>query len=205
MNALCGIRSRLTVWVVLLALFTAAPKCGNGQSDAAADDSQIDRPANNKFALLVKETGLFVSNDAERVAWQANAGEWLRVSFVLHESYPGRQVISAIRSHLTNGGWTPLKENSLNAGMSSSPAMGWSQCVDETGGKLRDYWIWKAAWQDANGDLIEYSLRYSRPFRSKVGLGDVSISGHWMSAAKLQADRELAKRARDNAARSGPR
>jgi hypothetical protein len=36
-------------------------------------------------------------------------------------------------------------------------------------------------------------------------LSDVSINGNWMSAAKVRADRDSLRRARDNAAKSGRR
>ena len=66
--------------------------------------------------------------------------------------------------------------------------------------------VTKRLWQDEQGqDLIEYTLLYSRPFRMKGPLSDVSINGNWMSAAKAQADRDFVKRARENAAKRGQR
>jgi hypothetical protein len=197
-----GARFYFAVRIAFIALWLAVVNCGNGQSRVAASDSPTP---NENVAFLAKEKGLFVSSDAERLTCQAKPGESIEVSFVLHESFPGRQVISEIRTHLTNAGWKPLKEDWLNPGTSSPRTKGWSQYVDETGGALRDYWMWKSTWQDAKGDLIQYSLRYSRPFRSKVQLSDVSIHGNWMSAAKAQADRDSVKRSRDNVAKSGRR
>lgn len=202
MNIGRGARFHFVVRIASVTLWIAALNCGNDQPHVVANDSPT---ANENFALLAKENGLFVSSDAERLTCQAKPGEWVEVSFVLHESFPGRQVISDIRSHLTNAGWKPLTEDWLKPGTSSPHTRGWSQYVDETGGALRDYWMWQSAWQDDKGDLIQYSLRYSRPFRSKVRLSDVSINGNWMSAAKAQADRVSVKRSRDNAAKSGQR
>jgi hypothetical protein len=195
-------RFHFAVRIAFVTLWLAILNCGNGQSCFAANDLPT---ANENLALLAKGKGLFVSSDAERLTCQAKPGESIEVSFVLHEAFPGQQVISDIRTHLTNAGWKALKEDWLNPGTSSPHTREWSQYVEETGGTLRDYWMWKSAWQDAKGDLIQYSLRYSRPFRSKVGLSDVSINGNWMSAARVQADRDSLRRARDNAAKSGRR
>ena len=197
--------SPLTVGVVLIVLLISAPKSCTAQSVAAAKAFSSPAAANDKCALLAKEKGLVVSSDADRLTCQAKPGEWIQVSFVVHESYPARQIISEIKSQLTHAGWKPLKEDWLNPGISSAPARGWSQYVEETGGTLRDYWTWKAGWQNANGDLIEYTLLYSRPFRTKGPLSDVSINGNWMSAAKAQADRDFVKRARENSAKRGER
>jgi hypothetical protein len=202
MNIGRGAQFSIAVRIASTAMWLAVLNCGNGQSRVVANDSPT---ANENFALLAKENGLFVSSDAERLTCQAKPGECIEVSFVLHETYPGRQVISEIRTHLTNAGWKPLTEDWLNPRTSSPRGSGWIQYVEETGGALRDYWMWQSAWQDAKGDLIRYSLRYSRPFRSKVRLSDVSINGNWMSAAKAQADRDSVKRARHNATKSGQR
>ena len=202
MNIGCRTRFPWAVRVGFAASWFTIFSFGDRQARVVANDSPT---ANGDLALLAREKGLFVSTDADRFACQAKPGAWIEVSFVLHESFPGRRVMSDIRTHLAGTGWKPLKEDWFNPGTSSLHRTGWSQFVDEAGGALRDYWMWKAAWQDAKGDVIQYSLVYSRPFRSKVGLGDVSINGNWMSAAQAQANRDSMSRARDNGAKSGPR
>jgi hypothetical protein len=205
MSVHCGKGSQITASFVLFVLLSAATAGSDGQSAAVVDKAPADAAANDEFAHLARERGLVIPREAERVRYHASPSDPIQVTYIVHEPFPAKQIIKEISSRLTNAGWKPLKDDRLNSGVRSPHVRGWSQYVDETDGTLRDYWRWTAAWQDADGDLIEYALLYSRPFRSKHRMGDASISGNWMSAAKAHSNRDSVKRSRENAAKSGQR
>jgi hypothetical protein len=200
-----GKGSRTTATFVLFVLLGTATGSSEGQSAAAPDNAAADAAANATFPLLEKDRELGIPQGAERVRYRANPGDWIQVSYTVHEPYPAKRAVKEISSRLTNAGWKPLKGYWLNPAANSPQIGRWSQYVDETGGELRDFWMWKAAWQDDKGNLIEYALWYSRPFRSKGRLSEASISGSWTSAAKAKSDRDIAKRAGESAPKSGQR
>jgi hypothetical protein len=203
MSSSRGKGSRTTATFVLFVLLGTATGSTEGQSAPATDSAPADAAANATFALSAKNKGLEIPQGAERVRYRANPGDCIQVSCIVHEPYPAKRAIKEISSRLTNAGWKPFKANWLNPTANSPQVRRWSQYVDETGGELRDYWMWRAAWQDDKGDLIEYAIGYSRPFRSKDRLSEASISGSWTSAAKAKSDREIAKRAGESAPKSG--
>jgi hypothetical protein len=189
----------------LFALLVAATAVSRAQSAAPAHAAQADAATNGKLALSAKEKGLVIPQEADRVSYHANPSGSIQVSYVVHEPFPAKQIIKEIDSHLASAGWKPVSEARFIPRSTVSRLRHWSQYVDDAGGTLKDYWRWTAAWQNANGDLIEYAMSYSRPFRSKVRMSDASISGNWMSAAKAESDRDSIKRAREHTAKGGER
>jgi hypothetical protein len=200
-----GNRSRTTATFALIVLLGTATNGSAAQSAAAPDRALSEAVPQGTLALQAKEKRLEISQEAEHVSYHANTGDGIQVSYFVHESFPGKRIIEEIRSRLTNAGWKPFATDSSNATANSLHTRGWRLYVDETDGQLRDYWTWKSAWQDDKGDLLEYIVSYSRPFRSKERLSEASVSGSWTSAAKATADREAAKRARESAANHGQR
>jgi hypothetical protein len=198
-----GKRFQVTASCVLFSLLATATAESRAQSAAPVNTAQADAASNGKLVLSAREKGLVVPEEADRVSYHVNPGGSIQVSYLVHEPFPAKQIIKEINSRLASAGWKPVSEVRSSARSTVSRLRHWSQYVDDAGGTLRDYWRWTAAWQNANGDLIEYAMSYSRPFRSKVRMSDASISGNWIAAAKAQSDRDSVKRARENTAKAG--
>jgi hypothetical protein len=147
-------------------------------------------------ARVAKEKGLYIPKHTQKLGYVTGLRQRAQVFYVVHEPYPAKQLLKEIESSLKGGSWKPLKEDWLNPGMPSSLVSGWSDHGDGTSGTLMHVWIWTAQWENANGVLIEYTLRYVRPWRAKDDLSDVRVNASWLSAAEARATRDTIPKAR---------
>ncbi len=152
-------------------------------SPAAAND-KLRPPGQGKWALRFERCGAaHLPGETRRMG----AG-----FLCLHESYPGRQIISEIESQLTNAGWKPLKEDWLKSGdivaarERMEPIRGRNR---RNAPRLLDVEVRLAGRQGRLESNTPCCTRVRSG--SKVRLSDVSINGNWMSAAKAQADRDF--------------
>lgn len=113
------------------------------------------------------------------------------VTYLLAESHPAVNAIKQISSRLQALGWKPLLEDFLNPGLPSSHVRGWTQFLDATTQPNREIQQWFAQWQDASGNIVSYTLRYSYPSKGKPDVVTLTVHGSWFSAAcvkRIQAE-----------------
>jgi hypothetical protein len=153
----------------------------------------LPRELNDKEGnRLAQQRHLLVPKNAKETKYvQGPQGEWLLVAYRLSERYPAKATLAELASHFKGGGWKPMKEDWLNPGIPSSHAKGWSEFVDGTVNPPLRVWQWKGAWENAQGDIIDYSLTYYGALRGSGERSDLSISGAWFSAAEAAKRRRV--------------
>ncbi len=107
------------------------------------------------------------------------------VSYLLTQPFPAHNALNQIGKQLNELGWTPLSEDIDNPGMPSSHVRGWTEYTDVSVKPSRHEHLWKAAWRDQAGNIVEYLLVYSYPEKGPADLQTVHVHGMYTPASVL--------------------
>lgn len=102
---------------------------------------------------------LLVPAGATDVRAETKANGETGVTYTVSEAYPADSLLERIRAVLRSG-WTPLQTDWLNPGQPSSHVTGWTTFEDRTRSPIKRVHQWLAQWQDAQGNVVWYALRY---------------------------------------------
>jgi hypothetical protein len=140
---------------------------------------------------------IVVAPGATDVCPQRSADGQVGVSYKVREQFPADAMLARIRAALPTSEWRPLPEDWLNPGVPSSHHAGWSTFEDGTKTPSTEVKQWFAQWQDTEGNVVLYMLRYDstfvpdRPYRRAPDNSDLSVSGLWIPA--VVAEQAMAK------------
>ena len=109
--------------------------------------------------------------------------------YQLEVDYPASHIIGAFSTALHKKGWTPLVDDYLNPGHPSSHVRGWGAFVDATTTTPQTIHQWHAQWENSNGDIVGYTLRYSYPQGEAPQLETLLLIGNFMPAALAEEQR----------------
>ena len=121
--------------------------------------------------------------------------------YTIESEYPADAVLNPIKANLAELVWKPLAEDYLNPGIPSSNVRGWDYFVDESTHPRTSVRSWLAQWQNANGDVMIYSLEY----RCKDDGCSVTGGLHKLKVRAIYVPAELAKRMKKFASENSPR
>jgi hypothetical protein len=138
---------------------------------------------------------LLVYSKAEQVRYDDKDGAWW-VYYNVQTEYPAEEVLQFIRTELERQGWQPLKEDALNPGLPSSHVRGWQDYVDGRTSPKTQVHKWLAQWQNAQGDVVVYSLRYQHPKGTSPMPKTVNVMGNYYPARIVQLQQQWAEEER---------
>jgi len=129
---------------------------------------------------------LIVLNGATQVRRDPGAYSSYHIAYALNEKHPAPNAIQQISSRLKALGWTPLQGDWLNPGLPSSHVRGWTDFIDGTTTPMNHVHQWGAQWKDKNGNIVDYTLRYSYPESGTPNLQALWVNGSWYPAASVK-------------------
>jgi hypothetical protein len=89
--------------------------------------------------------------------------EMYRMEYHLEEKYPAKNTLSEISSQLKKRGWKPLDHFFLYPLSETSELTGWIYYRDPPKAPTWMVYAWSGDWENANHDVVSYTLRYSDP------------------------------------------
>ncbi len=98
-----------------------------------------------------------------------------QVTYNLKADYPAAEIINQLLKKLGNMGWTPLNEDFLNPGLPTSFVRGWSDYEDISKKPNMKVHSWLSDWQNRNGDVLVYGLRYQYPINAQPDMSSMNI------------------------------
>ena len=142
---------------------------------------------------------LMVAPGATKVEFK-KLGLLQQVYYEVKTPYPAEEVLSWLREQLAQRGWQPLEDDFLNPGLPSAHVTGWQSFGDASSRQLSWVQQWMADWQDANGNVVVYALRYRTTDRTHLDSDTLHVFGSYSSKAVADKQREAAAawRARGN-------
>ncbi len=129
---------------------------------------------------------LIVLDGATQVRRDPGAYWSYHVAYAINEKYPAPNAVQQLSSRLKTLGWTPLRDDWLNPGLPSSHVNGWTDFIDGTTTPMNHVHQWGAQWKDKNGNIIDYTLRYSYPESGTPNLQSLWVNGSWYPAASAK-------------------
>jgi hypothetical protein len=110
------------------------------------------------------------------------------VMYTVEQEFPADTLLAQIRAALPSPEWRPLAKDWLNPDSPSSHERGWRGFGDAT--RKPATWVhqWVAQWQDSQGDVVWYALRYdSKARQGQVDLArpdnpSLSVTALWVPA-----------------------
>lgn len=105
-----------------------------------------------------------------------------QVTFNLKADYPAAGIIDQLLKGTSDMGWTPLKEDFLNPGLPTSIVRGWSYYEDASRKPYTKVHSWQTDWQNKNGDVLIYRLRYRYPLNSQPEMSSMSVIAIYIPA-----------------------
>jgi hypothetical protein len=154
------------------------------------------RPNGNDPLVLPPE--LIIEKGAADVRTQKRADGGVELSYRAVEQFPAESLLSELKGALPTERWRPLTENWLNPGLPSGNSRGWTSFADGTKKPPKLVHVWSAAWQDSQGNLVEYSVTYEsreRPVENWSAPPDDStaiVTASWLPAAAVEELRRAA-------------
>jgi len=82
------------------------------------------------------------------------------VSYELQVPHPAQEVIDSLGRQLTQQGWKALETDMLNPSLPTGASAGWGSYVDGTKRPDTNVYQWIGQWQDSQGKVAWYTLRY---------------------------------------------
>jgi hypothetical protein len=98
-----------------------------------------------------------------------------QVTYNLKVAYPAPEVISQLLKKTSDMGWSPLKEDFLNPGLPTSIVRGWSDYEDASRKPNTKVHSWQTDWQNKNGDVLIYGLKYRYPLNSQPDMSSMNV------------------------------
>jgi len=161
---------KIKIIVIIVASLTIFLGCGT-------KDSQ--NPAEYSDCLIVPE-------GAEQIHYYKMKGTD-QVIFQLNERFPANSIIQHIDMKLKDMGWSRLEYDFMNPDIPSSFIRGWTSFIDGTKKPERDVWAWSSNWENKNGDIVGYSLRYDYPRNTQRNMTQMqAITIYYPSALAKQ-------------------
>jgi hypothetical protein len=115
---------------------------------------------------------LVVPPGATDVRPEAKPTGEIGVMYFVEEEFDADALLGRIRAALPSPAWQPLPNDWLNPSLVSSHTRGWTDFDDATRAPATHVHQWLAQWQDSNGNVVWYALRYDS--RLKSGAADLS-------------------------------
>jgi len=89
------------------------------------------------------------------------------VSYDLQVPYPAQDVIDSLARQLTQKGWKAVETDMVNPSLPTSASAGWGLYVDGTKHPETNVHQWIGQWQDSQGKVAWYTLRYESVIRNE--------------------------------------
>ena len=89
------------------------------------------------------------------------------VSYELQVPYPAQDVIDSFARQLTQKGWKALETDMVNPSLPTSASAGWGSYLDGTKHPETNVYQWIGQWQDSQGKVAWYTLRYESVIRNE--------------------------------------
>jgi hypothetical protein len=96
----------------------------------------------------------------------------MAITYRVREEFAADALLGRIRAALPSPEWQPLPNDWLNPGLLSSHKRGWTDFDDATRTPPTHVHQWLAQWQDSQGNVVWYALRYDS--RVQGGAADLS-------------------------------
>jgi len=132
---------------------------------------------------------IVVAAGATDVRPEARADGQIGVTYAVREQFPADALLERIRATLPAPEWRPLPNDWLNPDSPSSHQTGWTKFEDGRKAPPTEVHQWLAQWQDTQGNVVLYVLRYdstlmaNRPYRRAPDNSDLSVTAVWIPAA----------------------
>lgn len=181
-GAIVGVALLLVVTLAIVALYRIAVRPSTGTTPVLpiADSTSSTEPGEAANEALI------VPDGAAQLHSEPGAYGSHHVAYALTEQYPASNAIRQISSRLEALGWTPLQEDWLNPGLPSSHTSGWTGFLDGTTTPMHHVRQWSAQWQDAPGNIVDYTLSYSYPESGTPDLQTLWINESWYPEAGVK-------------------
>ncbi len=105
-----------------------------------------------------------------------------QVTYNLKAAYPAPEFIDQLLKKTNDMGWTPLKEDFLNPGLPTSIVRGWSDYEDASRKPNTKVHSWQTDWQNKNGDVLIYGLKYRYPLNSQPDMSSMNVFAIYIPA-----------------------
>ncbi len=89
------------------------------------------------------------------------------VSYELQVPHPAMEVIDSLARQLTQRGWKALETDMANPSLPAAASAGWGSYVDGTKPRHTYVYEWIGQWQDSQGKVAWYTLRYESEIRNE--------------------------------------
>jgi hypothetical protein len=100
------------------------------------------------------------------------------ISYMIDEPFPAASAICRITQDLKDAGWRPLSRTDDDSSTPSSYVEGWRVIMSRRGTADEHHVdLWDAAWVNAGGDLLSYSLTYRYRSSGPVNTTRLRVSG----------------------------
>lgn len=115
-----------------------------------------------------------------------------QVSYFVKEDYPAELFLSNLSTYLSKMDYTPLKEDFMNPGISSSNVKGWDYFIDATQSPERKIKQWIGGWQGKDESIVRCMLRYDNPKNGGENNTELKVVIIYLSAASAKSTKESA-------------
>ena len=105
-----------------------------------------------------------------------------QVTYNLRAAYPAPEVTDQLLKKTNDMGWTPLKEDFMNPGLPTSIVRGWSDYEDASRKPNTKVYSWQTDWQNKNGDVLIYGLKYRYPLNSQPDMLSLNVVAIYIPA-----------------------
>lgn len=119
-------------------------------------------------------------------------GGSFQLIYEITSDYPATETIKTISEELGKRRWHPLKEDYLNPGVASSHAIGWTDFQDLTRTPLRQVHQWLADWENEQGAVLIYGLRYEYEYGKAKDLKNLMVISIFVPPDIAKQQREWA-------------
>lgn len=100
------------------------------------------------------------------------------ISYIIDEPFPATSAICRVTQQLKDAGWRPLSRTDDDTSTPSSYVHGWRVIISRSGTPEEHHVdLWDAAWANAEGDLLSYSLTYRYPSSGPENTTRLRVSG----------------------------
>ena len=105
-----------------------------------------------------------------------------QVTYNLKAAFPAPEVIDQLLKKTSDMGWTPLKEDFMNPGLPTSIVRGWSDYEDASKKPNTKVHSWQTDWQNKNGDVLIFGLKYRYPLNSQPDMSSMNVVAIYIPA-----------------------
>jgi hypothetical protein len=189
-RAIVAVAVLIVAALAMVSLYQIAVRTTTGMTAVApvADGIPSTQPGEAASEALI------VLDGAAQLLREPGAYGSHHVAYAFTEKYPASNAIQQISSRLQALGWTPLQEDWLNPGLPSSHISGWTGFLDGATTPMHHVRQWSAQWQDASGNIVDYTLSYSYPESGAPDLQTLWINGSWYPESGVKSMQQTTQR-----------